>query len=112
MDEYANENGIVGVIFIFDSFLLIIIDLHLTLIGLVHCPLTQLITNEDVLKPPTYIIKTKLGEKVMDLMWPINQLHFHVSHLCSLTMNFIHCHSCALFAMKSMRIGNNKVNSS
>ena len=37
----------------------------------------------------------------MDIMWPISKSHFHVSCLCSLTMKFIHCHSCAMFVMKS-----------
>ena len=42
---------------------------------------------------------------VMDIMWSASQSHFHLSSIF-IAINFIHCHSCVMFAMKSMSICN------
>ena len=38
---------------------------------------------------------------LMDIIWPISQSHFHLLFIF-VEMKFIHCHSCVMFAMKSM----------
>ena len=44
----------------------------------------------------------------MGIMWPASQLHVHLLFIF-IEMNFIHCHSCVMFAMKSMNICNDQV---
>ena len=62
-------------------------------------------TNSPLLSPPLYslILEEIL---VMDIMWPISQSHFYVSCFMFIKMIFIHCHSCVMFAMKSMSMCN------
>ena len=45
---------------------------------------------------------------LIDIMWPISQSYFHVSHLCS-EIKFIHCHSYVMFVINSMNICNDEV---
>ena len=43
----------------------------------------------------------------MDIMWPISQSQFHVSHIMSsmfIEIKFVPCHFCVMFAMNSMSI--------
>ena len=43
---------------------------------------------------------------MVDIMWPISKLHFHISHLYLLKLNSIHYHSFVIFSLKSMTICN------
>ena len=43
---------------------------------------------------------------VMDIMWPISQSHVSCILFMFIEVKFIHCHSCVMFAMKSMSMCN------
>ena len=43
---------------------------------------------------------------LVDIMWRISKSHFHISHLYSLKLNFIHYHYFVIFTLKSMSICN------
>ena len=45
----------------------------------------------------------------MELMWFASQSHFHLL-LIFFEINFYFCHSCVMFAMKSMSICNDYMN--
>ena len=38
---------------------------------------------------------------LMDIMWPTNKSHFHVSHFLLIETKLIHCHACMMFVIKS-----------
>ena len=47
---------------------------------------------------------------LMDIIWPISQSYFHVSHFMFVEMKLIHCYSCMMFVMKSMSTCTDKAN--
>ena len=45
----------------------------------------------------------------MGIMWSASQSHVHLLFIL-IEKNFIHCHSCVMFVIKSMNICNDQVN--